>query len=521
MRSTFFGLETAKRGMYTQQSALYVTGHNISNANTPGYTRQRVNFQQTTPYAYPGMNRPGGAGQFGTGVEAGSVERIRDQFLDVQFRTQNTNVGQFGALRESYLKMEEILDDSADSGLSKTMDAFWNSLQTLAGNTENKGAREVVVGSAQKVADTFNYYYKSLSRVQDDLGQQIKVKETEINDIINKINDLNKNISEVEPHGMIPNDLYDARDALVDQLSGLVNIKVEAITPVPYANALPIADGLYRIEMLKDDGSSYNPPQHIVGVTEPDGKLSMKEIKINIDNTKKEVTSIEIGGTSFSGADFNISGEIGGLIKSYGYDNGSGTTQGSYPEMIRKINNMAKAFADEFNAIHREGYALGDTNKSGKDFFEYTGTDFAKTLKVRDEIVSNSNLIAAGGGSGDSGDNKNAQLLADLKLKEFSEYITKGSLPSDMKQGNIQNYYSGLIGKLGVDSSSAKLSLDTSLARAISAEQNRQSVSAVSLDEEMVNMIKFQHAYNASARNITVVDEMLDKIINGLGVIGR
>jgi flagellar hook-associated protein 1 FlgK len=110
MRSTFMGLETARRGMFTQQSALYTTGHNISNANTPGYSRQRINFTQTTPYPSVGMNRPQLPGQMGTGVEAGSVQRIRESFLDVQFRTENTKMGYYGAMSESLTKMEEIMN---------------------------------------------------------------------------------------------------------------------------------------------------------------------------------------------------------------------------------------------------------------------------------------------------------------------------------------------------------------------------------------------------------------------------
>jgi flagellar hook-associated protein 1 FlgK len=135
--------------------------------------------------------------------------------------------------------------------------------------------------------------------------------------------------------------------------------------------------------------------------------------------------------------------------------------------------------------------------------------------------LDDSTKIAAGKTSGASGENANAQELADLRKKSFSEY---SSLSADEKaklSGSLDSYYSGIIGRLGVDSQSAKKDLKNSLILADSVEQNRQSVSAVSLDEEMTNMIKFQHAYNASARNITVVDEMLDKIINGMGVVGR
>ena len=162
MRSTFFGLETAKRGMTIHQTALNVTGHNISNANTTGYTRQRVNFSTTLPYPSVGLNRPDIPGQLGTGVKAESIQRIRDQFADVQYREQNTKFGYFNSLNESLVKMEEIMNEPSDSSLQYTMEQFWNSLQTLSANSENTGARALVSANGQMVADAYNYNYNSL-----------------------------------------------------------------------------------------------------------------------------------------------------------------------------------------------------------------------------------------------------------------------------------------------------------------------------------------------------------------------
>jgi len=538
MRSTFFGLETARRGMVTQQAALYTTGHNISNANTPGYTRQRVDFTTTTPYPSPGLNRPGIAGQMGTGVEAGSVTRIRDQFADLQYRTQNNKVGYFGAAREAMVKMEEIMNEPSDSGLHTTMENFWNSLQTLASNPENTGARDVVGASGQMVADTFNYYYNSLSRVQQDLGNQIEVTAKEVNDTIKSIHNLNKQIAEVEPHGFLPNDLYDSRDQLVDQLSALVNIKVTAVKPTDYGVATGIADGLYNIEMVKEDGNSYQPPIHLIEVTEASGLKGYSEIGVVpnlIENTNSPITSITINGEELLNNNIDFGGELAGLIHSYGYrtvdGEGNSFISGTYPSMIEKLNNMAQSFAEEFNRIHASGYALGETDHPGdvdtSHFFEFDAISPAQTLKVKQTILDNPSTIRAGQANGDAGDNKNAQLLADLKTKPFSQYGDEDDVnyenPTERfsMTGNLDTFYSGVIGALGVDSKSAYQNLTNANIISASIENRRQSTTSVSLDEEMVNMIKFQHAYNASARNITVVDEMLDKIINGMGVVGR
>lgn len=519
MRSTFMGLETARRGMFTQQSALYTTGHNISNANTPGYSRQRINFAQTTPYPSVGMNRPQLPGQMGTGVEAGSVQRIRESFLDVQFRTENTKMGYYGSLSESLTKMEEIMNEPSESGLHSTLEKFWNALQDLSSHTENTGARDVVAASGQMVADTLNYYYNSLTRVQDDIGSQAEVKVEEINAIVEQIDHLNKQIAAVEPHGYLPNDLYDERDMLVDSLSSLVNVKVSKVVPNDYGNAKKIADGLYNIEIVQQDGKSFNPPISLVSVTKESGIAGISKLELEKNPDSGLVSGLKIGENTIP--DFsNLSGGLAGLIKSFGYE-AEGGSKGIYPDMLDKLNRMAEAFAKEFNEIHKNGYSLGANAPSGLDFFQFTPGNAAQSIKVNQAILDDSTKIAAGKTSGASGDNANAQELADLRKKSFSDYSSLSDEEKAKLSGSVDSYYSGIIGRMGVDSQSAKKDLKNSSILADSVEQNRQSVSAVSLDEEMTNMIKFQHAYNAAARNITVVDEMLDKIINGMGVVGR
>lgn len=532
MRSTFMGLETARRGMFTQQSALYTTGQNISNANTPGYSRQRVNFTQTTPYPSIGLNSPKLPGQMGTGVEAGSVQRIREGFLDMQYRNENSKTGYYGALSESLTKMEEIMNEPTESGLQATLDKFWNSLQDLTSNTENSGARDVVAASGQMVADTLNYYYNSLTRVQDDIGKQIGVKQDEINALIGNIDEINRQISGVEPNGYLPNDLYDQRDLLVDNLSKMINIKVTNVKPANYGNAKEIAEGLYNIEVVKADGNPYDPPINLVNVTAA-GIIGTNKLEVQYENTtdpKGAVTGMKFG-SGQPVSDYSFKGELAGLIESYGYNSANGN-EGSYPAILKNLDNMTEAFANEFNYIHEQGYSLDGTGKSGLKFFTFAEGSAAKTIAVDQAILVKPELIAAGLNSGASGDNGNAQVLANLKKKNFNayEYVGKpipNSTPSqnytlpDGLTGSLDSFYSGIIGKLGVNSQSAAKNNSNSQILADSVEKNRQSVSAVSLDEEMTNMIKFQQAYNASARNITMIDEMLDKIINGMGIVGR
>ncbi|MGE7121248.1 flagellar hook-associated protein FlgK [Peribacillus sp. NPDC046944] len=518
MISSFMGLETAKRGLSTSQGALYTTGNNVSNANTVGYSRQRVNLEQTSGFPTVGMNSPRVAGQIGTGVAAETVQRIRDSFLDAQYRTQSNKIGYYGAMSESLSKMEGIMNEPTDSGLAATMEKFWNSIQGLTANAENSGAREVVASTGVMVADTLNYYYNSLTSVKTDIGNQINVKANEINTIIDSIDQLNQQISKVEPHGYIPNDLYDKRDVLVDNLSQLVSINVKNVIPSDYGKASDVATGLYNIELMNEDGSAYVPPINLVSVNKT-GMLGTAKVAVSYDDTSGAIDGVKFGSKTIT--DFNFSGELAGLIESFGYKKSDGTTGGSYPDMLQKLDNMTKAFVNEFNAIHQEGFALGANAKSGLNFFEISvNGSAAQSIKMNSDILKDSSLIAAGKTSGASGDNENAKLLADLKKKAFSDYSTKDLNSKDLT-GSFDTYYSGIIGNLGVDSQSAQKNLSNSSVLAASVDQNRASVSSVSLDEEMTDMIKFQQAYNASARMVTMVDEMLDKIINGMGTVGR
>jgi flagellar hook-associated protein 1 len=539
MRSTFHGLEVAKRGMFTQQSALYVTGHNIANANTPGYSRQRVNFVETEPYPPASMNRPQIPGQMGTGVEAGSIERVRESFLDIQYRGENNKLGYWEARADALKKMEDIMNEPSDSGLAKTMDQFWQALQDLSVNPENEGARSVVRQRGLAVVETFHYLYDSLSQIKKDLGHEIGVTITEINSLAKQISQINQQISEVEPHGYLPNDLYDERDRLIDELSKLVNVQVEKVPSG--GNALKIAEGTYNIYLVDSNGNpildSNNQKIYLVQGNHTNAFSLPNGIGSDIDGDgvketpTSDIDNVQIGGVSISITSFP-SGKLLGLIESFGYKDSLGNVKGIYPEMINNLDNLAYTFGTVFNAIHKEGYGLNSAAKAPAFFDESTLTvpGAAKNIKLSSAIDDLSNIAASTDGK--SGNGNNALNLANVgqillssgtvNLIDISIDLNNlGPTPPRLASGTIRSNYEGWIGKLGVDGQQAERMKNNSEVLRQSVEERRQSVSSVSLDEEMTNMIKYQHAYNAAARQITAIDEMLDKIINGMGIVGR
>ena len=519
MTSTFFGLEIAKRGMFTQQSALSTTAHNVANANTPGYTRQRVNFVQTEPYPPVSKNSPTIPGQLGTGVEAGTVERVREGFLDIQYRSENNKMGYWENRANALEKMEEIMNEPSDTGLSITMDRFWQSLQDLALDPTNAGARSVVRERGVAVAETFNYLATSLKSIQGDLKNELDVSVKQINSLAAQINNINKQISEIEPNGYLPNDLYDERDRLIDQLSSLANVKVS--NTKSGGNALDIAEGSVTIEIVDDNGKSLG--------TLVDGKQKRaNEISVGYNDQNGLVESVAIGLKEVEVLDFNSTGKISSLIDSYGYTYESNSTvfeKGLYPDMLGKLDTMAFEFAKQFNQTHSEGWSIEDYNSgthSPVDFFDFGGTQLtdsrgaASLLSVSQDIINSTDHIAAAypdsTGAVTIGNSANAIRLAEVKNSTFR---------IGGETTNFQNYYEGIIGEMAVNSQEATRLTTNSQTLRDSVDGRRQSTSAVSLDEEMTNMIQFQHAYNAAARMITMQDEILDRIINGMGISGR
>lgn len=530
MRSTFMGLETSKRGLYTQQSALYTTGHNISNANTLGYSRQRVNMQATSGFPGVGMNAGTMPGFLGTGVEAGSIQRIRDGFVDKQFRDESNKLGYWESQTKAIAQMEDVLAEPSEYGLQQSLSDFWQSLQTLAANPENGGARAVVVERGKSVADSFNYIHKSLKDIQGNLKTEIDVSTEQINSLLKQIGSLNKQIAEVEPNGYLPNDLYDERDRLLDELSTYVPIKVDYKESGGKASKIAEGTVTVQIQMAGElvtvvKGKEYAEMKNVYdqnGSETPEfkgvqfGKFDEQGNALQLYNKDLENTT-DLNEASYSHSLIENSGSFKSLINSYGTDDGKGL----YPEMINKINDMAREFAKEFNKIHRSGYENNSDQKGANFFVGYSGngeTDdeyvnmTAESIKINADIEKDPNKVAASDAEKETGNSLNAKALGDVLFAPLDKLGNK----------SVQSYYSGeVIGKLGVKGQQAVNMTKSAMTLLGAVSNRRDSISSVSLDEEMTDMIRFQQAYNASARMVTVMDETLDKIINGMGVVGR
>lgn len=522
MRSTFMGLEASKRGLFTQQTALYTTGHNISNANTLGYSRQRVNMQATQGFPQAGLNQPNYPGHLGTGVEAGSIQRIRDEFTDRQFRQETNKLGYWESRSNAISQMEDIMNEPSQFGLNAALEQFWKGLQDVSTNPENAASRKVAMQRADHLAESFRYMDKQLKTIQGNLGNEINVATDRINSLLKQIAAINKQVQEVEPNGHVPNDLYDARDVLIDELNNYIPVSIKRVPSG--GNASAVAEGSLTVvfkpygtdkEIELVNGRDFATIEVNGTVADPSGSK-----QIDGNDLSNVFSSIQVSGL---GTTESISydqlepgkGKLLSLVDSYGYaemdTNGNIIgTKGYYTETLADLNKLAAKFAEAFNKMHQQGYDLSGVQNKDDFFTGENGVITAGNIKVNDVFMKDPSKLAASDAANEEGNGKFALELANLQSKS----------QADLDGATFNSFYQGMIGKLGTDGEEAYRLNMTSEKLLITLSGNRDSVSSVSLDEEMTNMITFQQAYNANARMITVVDETLDKIINGMGRVG-
>ena len=458
-------LNTGKGALLTEQKAIDVTGHNVANVNTPGYSRQRVNTETNEPISIS-------PGQVGTGVRATEIQRIYDRFLGVQINNENQYWGRWEAQKGALERAEVIFDESTGYGLNQAMSEFWNAWQDLSDNPSGKPQRVVLVAKTEALTSAFNKMALDLKRIQQDTDRSIKGTINEINMIAKEIADLNRVISQEEGVGQNANDFRDKRDLLLKQLSLLIDISTlednEGKVAVLVGGGRPLVEGVFNWNLSAGNTSGFNKIMHV-----------------DSDGNSVDITHNIAGG------------KMKGWLEARDV---------AVPKYLNKINDLSVAMMNEINSIHQKGYGL-TTDPSGNP---YTNIDFfsgtsASDMAVNLDIINDVKKIAAAGSAGGvPGDNSNAISIANLQ----------NELKMDEGTETFDSYFNSLVSEIGVEVGSATVKLDHQTAVIDHLNNSRESISGVSLDEEMVNLIKFQHAYDAAAQLINKTDELLDTVIN-------
>ncbi|MCD6184069.1 MAG: flagellar hook-associated protein FlgK, partial [Thermovirga sp.] len=226
MSNTFSGLEIGRRALNYFRQAIETSGHNISNTDVEGYSRQRVEASPTNPYTAPGINSPFGPGQIGTGVGIDAIVRIRDAFLDAQFRQESTKEGFWEAASTSLEYIEMFFSEPSENSISGALTNLNTALNELQKNPDSAATRESFIRELDNFCATVSHTYKNLDEYRESLNEEIELKVQEANDLLDKIAALNGQIKTIKALGDNPNDLMDQRDKYIDDLSKLVDINV-------------------------------------------------------------------------------------------------------------------------------------------------------------------------------------------------------------------------------------------------------------------------------------------------------
>ncbi len=569
MQSTFSGLNTMVNGIYTQRLGLNTVGHNISNSNTEGYSRQTAHAAATPSSEVYTL---AGASQVGNGSTVTSVIRARDIYADRQYWKENSTDGYYKGKANNYAKIESIFNDSDNSGIQDAMEKFYQAWQDCSTTASSDTSRQNVINAGQNFAQSLQIAAKQTKEQIDSLYDDISLSVVKMNRLMGQVVELNKNIAGIEATGAHANDLRDQRDLIVDQLTSMTDITV-------YESA----NGMYT---LVSNGTTL-----VNGITKVD--LEMSAPKNN---------------TTYSLSDYDI------MIKQTGtvYTPGNGELKAQFEAVaedkgyIDQVANMAAFMFTTLNDQHKAGYGIdgskdkpfgnanakdnattglnfyGETDKifewdakngkldvynkkadgtkdnaskeslSGMQILEIftvnselTATDGHKKLATRSgERDTDGKLLyqaAAGGTTTDvtqakkdangnplpvdvngTGDGSNAVWIAALFNCERDKTSPEvNGTDRLIGNGSLYSYYNTSMTTMGSDASNMNGRVKFQSGVMDQVENLRSSTNGVNWDEELSNMITFQQGYSACSRCLSAMDECLDKLINGTGTVGR
>ncbi len=464
------GVEIGRRALQAQQTALNVVGNNIANANTPGFSRRQVNLENVVSRAN---------GDIGTGVDVVSIQRQRSRFDDVQMRVQQQVLGRWEALERALGSIEAIFNEPAGAGssevgtifnqpsgqgLSGSLSRFWNSWQDLANVPESGAARAAVRQEADFLVMTLRQYQSKLRDTRAELDADIVTEVENINGILDQLGAINAQLPAASFAGSDGGDLKDQRDLLLDTLSNKIDIST-----IERDNG-QVSVLLSGRNLL--DGNSVS-------------RLRVRQV--NQDGQPVSRVVFEDDGSSTPIGEGRLRGltDVRDII---------------VPDLSQRLDSLAAGMVEEINALHRVGF--GQDGAAGTNFFDPEKTT-ASNIAISDAILEDLNAIAASA-DGNSGDNGMALAISALR----DERILKDGTMT------IDSFYYGMLGDIGARSKEAQTMAENNRLFANQIENRRLSVQGVSLNDEASQLILFQRAYQAAARAVSIIDELMEVTIN-------
>lgn len=623
MGSTFSGIELGKRSIMAHTDAISTAGHNISNANTEGYSRQRVQLKEFDPLYRPDLERPERAGMIGQGIDVQSITRIRDEMLDQRITAQQNQESYWDTRSKYYTMIEQIYNEPDEVSIRSNMDKFWESWQELSINPESQAARQAVVTRGESLSDSIKSKWENLMGVGSLINSDIDSTVKQINSYANQIAAVNSEIVRSRGVGDNPNDLLDRRDLLVDKLSKLANITTDRRDSDEFMVHLDgkvlVQGGVARnfdlvsltdnngyeklvwADTREDASVSGGTLGALIELRDVDVRneiQSLNTMTMNFSDLVNDVHRNAYGANNVTGLDFftqhsfveNVNGNFdrngdGVLDHSYifrftgtttlnpqeqigfegvmTFSGPSGNVQVPYhptdtvETVINRINDSngeVKAYLDRNNNLVLKGttaqnvenpdFVIRHVEDSGFFLTGYSGIlaasgadgayDFARAdavdslagaqfavspvlnpagyIEVNGVIKNDVKSVAAAfrddSGNVNAGDGRAAVEIASIRN-------TKVMIGHER---TLDDYFADSVTNVGLKGEQAENNLKSHMAIMNDLRTMRDSISGVNIDEELSDIIKFQHGYNAAAKFVTIWDSLIDTVINRLGV---
>lgn len=464
-------LNMARSGMNAQQAAIQTASQNISNAQTEGYSRQRVELVSSLPTVFPN-------GIIGTGVSVAGITRARDQLLDATFRSDSSGAAAADTTSSAMTQIQSVFGEPSSTGLSASLDAFWSAWSNLAADPTNSAAKSVVREAGGNVAGTLNQFASQLDQLDQSNRESMNGDVNQVNSLLTQVAQYNQQIISSESSGNSANDLRDARDKLLDQVSKIAGGQV-----VERANG---SVAVYMAGRAVVDGST------------------AKQLQMN-DGQPPTVSYV--GGTSTI---MGLGGSLGAKID---------VSANRIPTVMARLDSLASGLVQTVNSIHSTGKIFTGNPpvaSAAGNFFDVTsppsaGVDplqTARGIRLATTLTDGSAVAASGATATGPGNNDVAMALAGLR----NTAITL-SAPSGPTTATIDDFFNATVGNVATATKQAQDDSTVQTTLASSADTRRQSVSGVSTDEELISVIQHQHAYQAAARLVNVVNDMTQTLI--------
>lgn len=465
--SSFAGLSTALSGLVAQRYGLDTTGQNVANANTPGYSRQRVIAEPVNPAngqtaVFSRWDGPG------SGVEVVDVQRITDALVDNRVRQERSTAEHMSASLAVWSRVDVALNEPSDIGVQAQLGRFWSAWQDLANDPGSAATRTQVLQTGASVVDALGSVTAEVTQAWGESRVQLQAMLGEVNAASAAVADLNGSIRKATAGGESPNELMDRRDALVVRLSELTGGTVRAGelgTVDVFVGGTAIVRGSTATPLALDGSSA----------------LSMADAQAG--------TPIRVSGASGVGIDVP-GGRIGAVLTALNE---------TWVGVVAGLDGFANQLATAVNDVHRTG--KDQTGAAAGDFF--AGTT-AATLRVA--LTSSAQVAASPGPAG----------TADLDGSIADRLGAIGQAA-----GSPDGVWRDFVVGVGAETQAAERRSDAQSVVVRDVTAAREAVSGVDIDEELTNMVMFQRGYEAAARMLTAVDQALDTLINRTGLVGR